>query len=1318
MDHSMPKVCTYKLQGLAWVLCMALLVLLAQDSKAGAVAYQRPLPELTAIEVDHTSEDLRVKAFGSDIVIFREFLGRNWKWNRNWSNVSVAQREGGFNYGWNVPPTPQTFGKRSVITRNDTRFLRVGSGIVDDLSKLVFKPAGSSVKETFTINDTHAMWRDTEGNWIEYKLKETVPNNGVIASYGNDLYRHRFALDSHDRVQSVIDHFDNALVTFYYLGESDLPTRIEDYSGRSVQYLYNDEKQLIEFVDVRGESWKYTYTEVPNSVTSKPRVASVEDPRGNVTSYEYTNNSTTVIEADGLKTVYIYQYDPSTSRIIRTEEKPDGTFRKTIKDNTSNFGTTPKFQEFINGELVSRRFGDQTDYEIENEAGERTRYRANQFNKITSITYPDSSQEKWIYSSDGQRRVAYVDRNGSRTEWEYDDKGRVTETREAVGKPEQMVTQYSYPSLLTRITTRLGDAYTPASVVTETFDQYGNVKTMTDAENNVSTYTSNVLGQPLTHTWPTGALTNYTYDAAGNLTQETDPLGRITAHTYDKVGNKKTTTWPNQSVTTFSYNALNEQTGVTNAKSQTVTTEYDRETRTFTFKDAKDATTQVSMNAKGLPKQITDPNGNTTVQNYDAGRLVSTEYPTFEQTFEYGAGAKLKSITDQYDGQHSSTQLQVDPLGQVTQQTDANSNTEQRDYDALGRLTQITDAKGGVTQLTYDTHGNLITVTDPEGRETSFEYNANNQVTAEERSPEAGQVSRRTYRYDANGNLSTEITPNGEKVVYTYNDADELTQIQFFAPEGETVPSTTVTLGYNDLGQLTSYSDGDTSGSYTYDELGQLLTATTDYGPFAKSISYTYDAAGNIATYTNPEDVTYAYSYDANGQVRSVDIPGVGLISFSNYEWTQPTQINLPGGSVIQRQYDGLQRMKSNTLLDPAQSALMSVLYGYDPVGNILSQTGQDGDTLYGYDDLYRLTSADYPVANDESFEYDGVGNRTSYNGDNSWQYNGANQLTGQSDTTYQYSANGHLIQKTVSGEANYYFYDNQERLVRVEGTNNEVIAQYGYNPFGHRLWKEVNGQKTYFFYNESGLVAEYSESGGLVKEYHFVPASSWMTDPIFQRDSGNIFFYQNDHLGSPKKLISSSGEVVWRTKGLAFGEQAISVEFVDNNLRFPGQYFDSETGFYHNLHRDYDPNIGRYIQHDPIGLSGGVNSYIYALSNPVVFSDPIGLTFKNMYKRASTVSECERIHSDNYEDILDEALNCDQKKDIKSQRNCTLYKTTNYISREDLNDRGLENCVKRCLAEERTRIEEIRRDQRQKEIDNVVKQLEDVHKKYRDGQL
>ncbi|MFO1350153.1 MAG: RHS repeat-associated core domain-containing protein [Gammaproteobacteria bacterium] len=112
----------------------------------------------------------------------------------------------------------------------------------------------------------------------------------------------------------------------------------------------------------------------------------------------------------------------------------------------------------------------------------------------------------------------------------------------------------------------------------------------------------------------------------------------------------------------------------------------------------------------------------------------------------------------------------------------------------------------------------------------------------------------------------------------------------------------------------------------------------------------------------------------------------------------------------------------------------------------------------------------------------------------------------------------------------------------------------------------------------------------------------------------GVVYFIHTDHLDTPRVITDAAGTVVWRWVSDPFGEAAAnedpdqdSVTFTFN-LRFPGQYFDAETGLHYNYTRDYDPTVGRYVQSDPIGLRGGINTYAYVKGNPLLFSDLFGL--------------------------------------------------------------------------------------------------------------
>ncbi len=91
-------------------------------------------------------------------------------------------------------------------------------------------------------------------------------------------------------------------------------------------------------------------------------------------------------------------------------------------------------------------------------------------------------------------------------------------------------------------------------------------------------------------------------------------------------------------------------------------------------------------------------------------------------------------------------------------------------------------------------------------------------------------------------------------------------------------------------------------------------------------------------------------------------------------------------------------------------------------------------------------------------------------------------------------------------------------------------------------------------------LVAEYDEIGTELRMYGYQPDSMWTTDPLWLKEGGNYYWYQNDHLGTPQKLIDMNGTVVWSATYFAFGQAQITVNTLENNLRFPGQYNDVET--------------------------------------------------------------------------------------------------------------------------------------------------------------
>ncbi len=295
----------------------------------------------------------------------------------------------------------------------------------------------------------------------------------------------------------------------------------------------------------------------------------------------------------------------------------------------------------------------------------------------------------------------------------------------------------------------------------------------------------------------------------------------------------------------------------------------------------------------------------------------------------------------------------------------------------------------------------------------------------------------------------------------------------------------------------------------------------------------------------------------------------------------------------------------------PGQNIIMNYSYTYDDADNIVMKATEHGDYNYTYDDLYRLTGATNPNKPAEGFTYDPVGNRlTSAEVAGEWGYNANNELRNYPTTIIDYDADGNTVKKTEGSNVTDYSWDAENRLMKVE-KDGAATGVYYYDPFGRRLSKTVDGTTTYFFYSDEGLAGEFNSQGQAIKTYGFAPNSTWTTDPVFMKIGNQYYFYHNDHLGTPQKMTALNGAVVWSAKYEAFGKATVDAgSTVENNLRFPGQYYDNETGECYNWKRYYNPIIGRYISEDLIKLYYRPNLYAYVNDAPLTFIDEKGLSY------------------------------------------------------------------------------------------------------------
>ncbi|WP_353048951.1 RHS repeat domain-containing protein [Pseudomonas fluorescens] len=231
-----------------------------------------------------------------------------------------------------------------------------------------------------------------------------------------------------------------------------------------------------------------------------------------------------------------------------------------------------------------------------------------------------------------------------------------------------------------------------------------------------------------------------------------------------------------------------------------------------------------------------------------------------------------------------------------------------------------------------------------------------------------------------------------------------------------------------------------------------------------------------------------------------------------------------------------------------------------------------------------------------------------------SYQYGaGSNRLVQINNQSVGTDESGNL---TSDRDNHQFSYDEQSRLRRVV-VDGEIRAQYRYNGLGQRTQKTTLQGVTTFLYGLHGeLLGETlfdNQGNKLTSQFYFwldrIPLGGTTInyDATGTAASSSLFYLHSDHLNTPRIATNASQGQVWEWKSDAFGvgEPSGSLTL---NLRFPGQYFDFETGFQYNYFRNYDPKTGRYRESDPIGLKADLNTYSYASGNPLKYIDPLGL--------------------------------------------------------------------------------------------------------------
>ncbi|WP_051872267.1 DUF6531 domain-containing protein [Streptomyces sclerotialus] len=840
-------------------------------------------------------------------------------------------------------------------------------------------------------------------------------------------------------------------------------------------------------------------------------------------------------------------------------------------------------------------------------------YGYDEHGHLTEVTNSSGLPLRFTYDAVG-RITSWTDRNNSAYHYTYDEAGRVIRTEGSAG----------------HLTGTL--VYDDATHTTEVTDSLGHVRR----------YEHNDAYRLIRETDPLGNTTHQDWNEDHRRIAVTDPLGHTTRYTYDDRGHPTGVIRPDGHTITVTHNDLGLPVEAVNADGATWRREYDTRGNLTAVTDPTGATIRCTHTPEGHLSTVIDALGNTTRVECDR------------------VGLPLKVI----DPLGAVTSYTRDAFGRPTCITDPLGSMTRLEWTPEGKLVRQQDPDGAVQLWTYDGEGNCLTHTDALGQTTTFEYTDFDLLTARV-DPDG---SRYTFTHDHELRLTQVTNPQGLKWDYTYDPAGRLTAETDFDDRtitythdaaGRTTARTTplgdvVRYTYDALGRLTEKDAAGLLTRYSYDPTGRMLAAANTHHELAltydsagrltaeavdgRTVRHTYDAVGRPVRRTTPTGATTSYAYDAAGNRTELVTPTGHALSSSHDLAGQELLRTLDDGTLtIAQSWDPTGRLAQQRLVSGTGTprtrdysyradGYLALLedshggpsrYALDPLGRVTGVSAREWSETYAYDAAGNQTAAAWPDTHPED---DARGERN---------YNGT-RLNTAGSIRYEYDAAGRLTlrQKTrLSRKPDtwHYVWNSDNQLTEVT-TPDGTRWRYTYDPLGRRTAKlrlaedgDSTVEQTTFTWAGSVLIEqvttapEQSQSSvALTWDHdglHPVGQTERRLDAITQEEIDARFFaIATDLVGTPTELIDTAGNIAWHTRTTLWGTTTWSRQSsAYTPLRFPGQYFDRETGHHYNVHRYYDPATARYLTPDPLGLTPAPNAVTY-VRNPMAWADPMGL--------------------------------------------------------------------------------------------------------------